>query len=116
VEGIGPARFWRFIKANYDKRKMEKKVTLRLTHENPQNEDTIFLEADWKGCEDPQFRFWGKRDHAFVLLRDWGPESIYGPISRIEDISDYGVHVRSGEQGKFIEQAWVKALPEREGR
>ena len=108
VEGIGPARFWRFIKRAYDTLRMEKNVTLRLTHENPQNGDMIILQADWKGYEHPQFRFWGKRDHEFILLRDWGPESIYGPVSRTEDISDYGVHVRSGSQGGWRSQAWVK--------
>jgi len=110
VEGIRPRWLWRFIKRIYDTLRMEKKVTLRLTNENPQNEDTIILEAEWKGYKDPQFRFWGKRGSEFILLRDWGPEKSYGPVLRAKGIRDYGVHLRSGDQGDFIDQAWTKDL------
>ena len=65
-------------------------------------------EAEWKGYENPQFRFWGKRDHDFILLRDWGSEKSYGPVHGVEGCSDYGVHIRSGSQGDLQSQAWVK--------
>ena len=109
-DGIGPLWFWRFIKRTYDKPGMEKKVTLRLINVAPQKEATIILEADSIGYRHPQFRFWGKRGNDFILLRDWGSANTYGPVNRIEGASDYGVHLRAGDQGDLIDQAWTKDL------
>jgi len=110
VEGIGPPWFWRFIRRAYGTLRREKRVTLRLMKVTTEEEATIVLEADSIGYRHPQFRFWGKRGNEFILLRDWGSANAYGPVNRMEGASDYGVHLRSGDQGDFIDQAWAKDL------
>jgi len=98
VEGIGPRWFWRFMRRAYGTLTRERRVTLRLMNVTTEEEATIVLEADSIGYRHPQFRFWGKRGNEFILLRDWGSARTYGPVNRVEGVSDYGVHLRAGDR------------------
>jgi hypothetical protein len=50
------------------------------------------------------------------ILNLFQDEIIIGTAPGTKGISDYGVHLREGDQGDFIGQAWTKALLDRKER
>jgi hypothetical protein len=66
------------------------------------------LTAEPRGYRAPQFRFWAKKGDDFVLLKDWGPEQTYMVPFEGDSSVQYGVHIRSGDKGDLLEQAWVE--------
>ncbi|OGP49445.1 MAG: hypothetical protein A2Y79_10030 [Deltaproteobacteria bacterium RBG_13_43_22] len=94
---IGPGR--------YQQLKEFWKKDLRVVVERMN--DQRLLRVHCLGYRRPQFRFWGKKNDEFVLLRDWGPEDTLILLDEHKHCSDYGVHVRSGNKKDLQNQAWV---------
>jgi glycosyltransferase involved in cell wall biosynthesis/ADP-heptose:LPS heptosyltransferase len=113
-KGIGLQWFWRFTHKISSILFPKKELILVLTHKKEKNEDFIILKADSRGYKQPQFRFWGNKggNNDFVLLRDWETENTFVLRGASKNFGGYGVHVRTGEDEDFADQAWVKHLSE----
>ena len=67
----------------------------------------FLLRAECRGYTQAQYRFWGKKDDDFEILREWDSENILILSEKHKAYDDYGVHVRSGNEGEWQHQAWV---------
>jgi glycosyltransferase involved in cell wall biosynthesis len=70
-------------------------------------DDQHLLKVHCYGYRQAQFRFWGRIDGEFFLLRDWSSEETFTLLDEHKNCNDYGVHVRSGIRGSWQNQAWL---------
>jgi hypothetical protein len=82
-------------------------LTIARDHSNIDNQP--FLKAECQWFWQPQFRFWGKKSEKdeFILLADWSTNNTCRLLDQYMDCVDYGVHVRSGNDGDWQNQAWI---------
>jgi len=85
-----------------------KDVRMAVVRDTSSMNNRPSLKVKCHGYRHPQFRFWGRKDGEFVLLKDWGLEDTCILLEQDRGCSDYGVHIRSGGQGDWQNQVWVK--------
>jgi glycosyltransferase involved in cell wall biosynthesis/ADP-heptose:LPS heptosyltransferase len=90
------------------KKVWRKEVRLSFGRDSMGMDNLPLLKVQCTGYWRPQFRFWGKKNGEFILLRDWRVEDTFILSEKHKGFRDYGVHIRSGDNGDFQDQAWVK--------
>ncbi|MBN1277361.1 MAG: hypothetical protein JXA35_07690, partial [Deltaproteobacteria bacterium] len=110
AKGIGPRWFWRSGRRVFNFVFRRKIVRLVLYHSIGQS-GSILLTAEAEGYKNPQFRFWGKKGSEISLLRDWESENIFQIHDPGRAMPEFGVHIRAGDKGDFINQAWTVIGP-----
>jgi len=71
-------------------------------------DNTAIIKVEAIDYKHPRFRYWARNEEISIPLQDWSAENICTMGEDMENVSNIGVHVRSGNKGDWQNQAWVK--------